>query len=256
MVRVLLHGYGRIGRTVETIIKKDRSLKIVGIIDKNNINDLEKFVPESDIIVDFSHSSALKNLLDIAISHRKRVLIGTTGFSKEQINMVNNAANYIAILLAPNTGFAANIIAYLSSILKRKIDYLNSSFSYDNHQYQEKKDEISDRSQYNIDIIDYHHRYKKDSPSGTSIMIKDEINSNDISSDSHKNTINIHSIRSGGIYGQHDIIFSDDNNIIKLSTSAINREAFAKDALLAIKWLNNYTKKKGVYSMKDVLNLY
>lgn len=243
-VKIGIHGAsGRMGVAVAEAMSKNKKFSLVAKFTRaDSLDKLHDLVSSSDVIIDFSAPSALSALLEIATKHRKKILIGTTGFSDEHLRLIKKAAETIAVLHAPNTSIGANLVIAMAG----------------------KMAEIL--GDYDAEIIDLHHKYKKDAPSGTALEIGKSIAlarrqkfeniavvdraTRGLRSDGE---IGFSSVRAGSIWGEHEVIFANTSEVITIGTRALSREVFADGALEAAYWL--HSKGQGLYSMKDVLGI-
>jgi 4-hydroxy-tetrahydrodipicolinate reductase len=212
---------GRMGKAVISEIKNDPSCSLnysYSHSDNDSSNLLELF--KSDVIIDFSTPQSSLHLIKHAINHKAMIVCGTTGFSKDEFNQIIEAGNSIPILYSANMSIGVNLIKYL---LKNLVDKMPDNFD--------------------IDIIDIHHKHKKDNPSGTALMFKETLG---------LRNSNILSIRAGEIYGSHEIYFSGNDEQIKISHQAFSRKIFAIGALKAAHFLYKI-QKVGLYNIDDVL---
>jgi len=195
-----------------------------------------------DIIIDFSHPSALEGILKYAVEKSLPIVIATTGHSDAQKDLIINASKSIPVLLSANMSLGINLILDLA---KRAAKMLQGTFD--------------------IEIIEKHHNQKIDAPSGTALAIADSINSAipgkemkyvyDRHSARQKRTtdeIGIHSIRGGTIPGEHSIIFAGNDEVIEIKHTAISRDLFAEGAVKAAAFL--YGKPPGFYKMQDIFS--
>ena len=222
--------------TENRLVKK----KITGI--KVRLNDGNAF-KDVDLIIDFTVPKCTFEVLKIASKLKKRVVIGTTGFTKKEENLIKKFSKKIPILKAGNMSLGINLLMYLTEITSKSLgdNYLSK-------------------------IFEIHHKHKKDYPSGTALMlgqgIADGKNKNLYSligkkflnkkSIPYGNKINFNSIRKGEIIGEHEVKFSSGKEIITLNHEAFDRALYSDGALTAAKWLMK--KKPGLYSMRDLLN--
>ena len=218
---------GRMGQAVSKLISKDSSFVLIGGVRKNpkeNSDSLSKDIlslaKKSDLLIDFSSPEALANVLKGAQKHKKPLLIGTTGYSKKQLSDIAKASQDIPILLSYNFSLG---IALCQMLIKLSSDKLND---------------------FSIEITETHHQNKKDKPSGTALMLAEDI----FKKTKKETTIN--SIRSGDVIGKHVLSFFNNEEKIEISHEAFSREIFAKGALFCSKFLAN--KKAGLYSMADI----
>ena len=253
-MKIMLNGYnGKLGRAViEASAEKSEEFSIVVGIEINPaaINftfpvfmKLSDYKEKVDIIIDCSHHSAVDSLLEYSDSTKTPIVIATTGHTPEEINLIKSYSDKIAIFKSPNMSVGVNLVAELA-----------------------KKAAVLLKNDFDIEIIEKHHNKKPDAPSGTALMIADEIS--DVFGDSDKpeyvydrhnvrkargkKEIGIHAVRGGTIIGEHEVIFAGTNELISISHSAQSREMFANGALAAARFLIN--KTPGLYTMKDLIN--
>lgn len=236
-------GNGRMGGEIVAAISADKQkYTLTGMItSRSNDRDIKHLCEASDVIIDFSSPTGLSLLLDYSMESKTNLVIGTTGFSSEHFTMMNEAGNYIAVLYAPNTSLGANLIALLAA----KTAHILPN--------------------YDIEIVEAHHRNKQDAPSGTALMIGDEIAAVNGENLAEKvnfdrfvtrgkrkdGEIGFSSIRAGGIFGEHTVIIAGEHEIIKIQHQALSRSVFIEGALVGADWI--VKKGPGVYFMKDVL---
>jgi len=216
------------------------SKKIAGI--KLDINTEEAF-KKTDVIIDFTVPNCTLDILKIASKLKKRVVIGTTGFTQKEEILIKKFSKKIPILKAGNMSLGVNLLMYLTEIASKSL----------NEEYLSK-------------VFEVHHKHKKDYPSGTALMlgkgIADGKNKNLYNLIGKKflnkkkfpygKKINFNSIRKDEIIGEHEVTFSSGKEIIKLNHEAFDRALYSDGALNAAKWLIN--QKPGLYSMRDLLN--
>ena len=256
MKKINLAISGCLGRMGQQLIKTSRSnknfklvtltehklieKKIIGI--KLGLNTSEAF-SKADIIIDFTVPKSTLDILKIATKLKKRVVIGTTGFSQKEEGLIKKYSKIIPILKAGNMSLGVNLLLYLTEVASKALndDYLSK-------------------------VFEVHHVHKKDYPSGTALMlgkgIADGKNKNFLNlmgkkflnkkSFPYQKKINFNSIRKDEIIGEHEVTFSSGKEIIKLNHEAFDRALYSDGALIAAKWLMN--KKPGLYSMRDLLN--
>ena len=214
--------------------------KIHGVKPELNSEDAFK---KTDIIIDFTIPKCTLEVLKIASKLKKKVVIGTTGFSRSQENQIKKYSKKIPILKAGNMSLGVNLLMYLTEIASKSLneDYLSK-------------------------IFEVHHKHKKDYPSGTALMlgkgIADGKGKNlynligkkflNKKSFPYGKKINFSSLRKGEIIGEHEVKFSSGKEIITLNHEAFDRALYSDGALTAAKWLMK--KKPGLYSMRDLLN--
>jgi 4-hydroxy-tetrahydrodipicolinate reductase len=237
---------GASGRMGLALIQKITTLSDLRIIsplkakDRNNVG-LDILCQNSDIVIDFSSPELLEKLLQEAKTYGTKLVIGTTGFDSKHFVMLKEASSIIPILYAPNMSVGANLIAML---LKQAAQILNNNYA--------------------ITITDRHHHLKKDAPSGTALMFGKiiaqarnlEFESEAIYDSDIKTIletlchIQFTSIREGEAHGQHNIAFSNNDEIISLNHQALNNNPYVDGAILASHFIIN--KQLGLYSMSDI----
>jgi len=256
MKKIKLAVTGCLGRMGNQIIKsygKDKKFKLVALTEnkiiKKKINGLkidlnrEKTFKNVDLIIDFTVPECTLEILKIASKMQKRVVIGTTGFTKKEEKLIKIYSKKIPILKAGNMSLGVNLLVYLTEIAAKSLG----------------KDFLSK-------IHEVHHKNKKDYPSGTALMLgrgiatgksrefykligKKLLNKKSVP---YENKINFNSLRKGEIIGEHEVKFSNGKEVISLNHESFDRALFAEGALTASKWLMR--KKPGLYSMRNVLN--
>ncbi len=250
-VRIILSGCnGRMGRVVSGLCEKDPDANIVAGIDVTGgesgsfpvFTDINSCSTEADVIIDFSLPSGTDKLLDYAVSRSIPVVLCTTGLSDTQLDKVRKASEKTAILRSANMSVGVNA---LIKILKE----VSPVFA---------------EAGFDIEIIEKHHREKKDAPSGTALALADSINSSlnneysyvfDRSSRSERRPekeIGISALRGGTIPGDHDVVFAGEDETVTISHRAYSRSIFGKGAVQAAKFLKG--KGPGMYDMADVLS--
>jgi 4-hydroxy-tetrahydrodipicolinate reductase len=216
------------------------SKKINGI--KLQLNTPDAF-KNTDVIIDFTVPQCTLEVLKIASKLKKRVVIGTTGFTKKEESLIKSYSKKIPILKAGNMSLGVNLLMYLTEITSKILG-----------------------DKYLSKIFEVHHKYKKDYPSGTALMLGKGIAVGK-NKDFYKligkkflnkktfpygSKINFNSIRKGEIIGEHEVLFSSGKEIIKLNHEAFDRALYSEGALAAAQWIIN--KKPGLYSMRDLMN--
>jgi len=244
---------GRMGQQLIKSANKNKIFKLVSLTEnrkvskkisgiKPEINSLAAF-KKTNVIIDFTVPKCTLEILKIAAKQKKRVVIGTTGFTKKEEILIKNFSRKIPILKAGNMSLGVNLLMYLTEIASKSLG--NNFLSK---------------------VFEVHHKHKKDYPSGTALMlgkgIADGKNKNlynligkkflNKKSFPYGKKINFNSIRKGEIIGEHEVKFSSGKEIIKLNHEAFDRALYSEGALTAATWL--MYKKAGLYSMRDLLN--
>ena len=250
MVKILLSGCcGKMGTVIRNVINEFPNLKIEAGIDKfpKEIgipvfkNPLDVDI-EYDVLLDFSCSDALYDLIELTKLTQKPIVLCSTGYTDKDLNYIKDASTTLPIFKSANMSLGVNLI---NSLLKKITPLL-----YGN---------------YDIEIIEKHHNQKVDAPSGTALLLADSIrdsikeetnyiNGRHGQKKREKNEIGIHAIRGGSIVGDHDVIFAGTGEVIELSHKAISRDVFAIGSLKACEYMSNITTA-GLYNMEDVLGL-
>jgi 4-hydroxy-tetrahydrodipicolinate reductase len=224
-VRVLLIGAaGRMGKTVLNVAQSDREIDIAAQCDLGD--SIAPAMKNCDAAIDFSQADSIDEICLAALQRGKSLVIGTTGHSQQQRKTIEETAHSVPIVLASNFSVGVNALFWLT---QKAAELLGSDF--------------------NPEIVETHHKMKKDAPSGTAKTLAGLLKAGR-KSDSQ---IPVQSIREGNVVGEHTVIFSGPGERLELTHRAANREIFARGALRAAKWIIN--KTSGLYSMQDVLGL-
>ena len=244
---------GRMGQQLIKSSKNNKNFKLAALTENKVINkkiygikldiNTEQAFKKTDVIIDFTVPNCTLDILKIASKLKKRVVIGTTGFTQKEEALIKKFSKTIPILKAGNMSLGVNLLMYLTEIASKSL----------NDEYLSK-------------VFEVHHKHKKDYPSGTALMlgkgIADGKNKNlynlmgkkflNKKSFPYGKKINFNSIRKSEIIGEHEVTFSSGKEIIKLNHEAFDRALYSDGALTAAKWLIN--KKPGLYSMRNLLN--
>jgi len=256
MKKINLAITGCLGRMGQQLIKSSRSnksFKLVALTENNSINkkiagikletNMDRTFKKTDVIIDFTVPKCTLEILKIASKLKKRVVIGTTGFTKKEDALIKKYSKKIPILKAGNMSLGVNLLMYLTEITSKSLGY-----------------------NYLSKVLEIHHKHKKDYPSGTALML-----GKGIADGKSKNLynligkkflnkksfpfgkkINFNSIRKDEVIGEHEVTFSSGKEIITLNHEAFDRALYSDGALTAAKWL--ISKRAGLYSMRDLLN--
>ena len=244
---------GRMGQQLIKTSKKDKSFKIHSLTEYKTINkkfnglkpqlNTEEAFKNTDIIIDFTIPKCTFEVLKIASKLKKRIVIGTTGFTKKEEDLIKSYSKKIPILKAGNMSLGVNLLMYLTEIASKSLG-----------------------NNYLSKVFEVHHKHKKDYPSGTALMLGRGIAAGK-NKDFYKilgnkyinkknfpygKKINFNSLRKGEIIGEHEVLFSSGKEVIKLNHEAFDRALYSEGALSAASWLMK--QKPGLYSMRNLLN--
>ena len=244
MVKIIISGIsGKMGMRIGALVSQDKNLEIAGGIEASSSpaigrdigellaigktnkkveSDFNKIAPSCDILIEFTSPSATMEHLESAVKNKKAMVIGTTGFSKEETEKIKDASKKIPIVFSPNMSIGANLLFKITEEIARALG-----------------------GDYEAEIVEAHHNQKKDAPSGTAKGLGEAVYR------VKGKMPPIHSIRLGDIVGDHTVIFAGKGESIELTHRAHSRDAFAKGAILAAKFLDG--KKPGLYTMAEVI---
>ncbi len=248
MIKIVICGVcGKMGKRIATLASRDKDISIVGATETKGCSfagvnlgeelkthnlgvaisdDLNESIKKCDCVIDFTAPGATLNNLKIARINKKPIVIGTTGFTKESLKEIESASRDIPILFSPNMSVAVNLVF---DLVKKTAKTLGEAYS--------------------VKMEEVHHIHKKDKPSGTGKLLAEMIKKER----EDLKDIPINSIREGEVVGDHKIIFDSEEDTIEITHKAKTRDIFAFGAIQAAKFLVG--KPKGLYSMKDVLEL-
>ncbi|MDU0810469.1 MAG: 4-hydroxy-tetrahydrodipicolinate reductase [Burkholderia sp.] len=255
---------GRMGRILIEAILKDPDMKLTGVLSRSNgvhfgqdaglflgkktgimlTNDIDAVLSNSDYLIDFTNPESTIMHVKAAQLHKVRLVIGTTGFSDEQKLVIKAAANNIGIVLSPNMSVGVNIMVKLIKLASKHL-----------------------ANDYDIEIIEKHHRYKIDAPSGTALMMGEVIattlgrslkdcavySRHGITRKRNKSSIGFSTIRGGDIVGDHTVLFAGTGERIEITHKSSSRMSYAYGALRAVRFLSAH--RSGLYDMQDVLSV-
>lgn len=267
MIRIVISGImGRMGRKIAHLAFEDSDIQITGGVESPDcvhfhenvgeiigedldapiVSDLAKVIDKADVIIDFAGNTeaVLSHLrLVAADKNKKAVVIGTTGFTEDQINEIKDISKDIPIVFAPNMSIGVNLLFKL---------------------VQEAAKALKGKG-YDIEVVEMHHRFKKDAPSGTAVklidILKEETGIKNVvygregvyENGRPSDEIAVFALRGGDVVGEHTVIFAGMGERIELTHRAGSRDIFAKGAIEAAKWIKG--KSAGLYDMMDVLGL-
>ena len=244
---------GRMGQQLIKSSKNNKNFKIVSLTENRKIYkkivglkpelNSKKAFKNANVIIDFTIPKCTLEILEIAVKQKKRVIIGTTGFTKKEETLIKKFSKKIPILKAGNMSLGVNLLMYLTEIASKSLG-----------------------KRFLSKVYEVHHKYKKDYPSGTALMLGKGVATGrgkefysmignkylNKKSFPYGKNINFNSIRKGEVVGEHEVKFSSGKEIITLNHEAFDRALYSEGAIEAAKWL--ITKKPGLYSMRDLLN--
>ncbi|MGI8432038.1 MAG: 4-hydroxy-tetrahydrodipicolinate reductase [Chthoniobacterales bacterium] len=222
-VRMLLVGAGgRMGKAISAAAETEADLTIAAGAERDA--DLAALAKSCNVVVDFSTAEATETVCRVCAAQQLPLILGTTGHTAAQQEIVRATAEEVAIVFAANFSLGVNV---LFALARKTAALLGEEFE--------------------VEIVEAHHRTKKDAPSGTAKRLAE------ILEETRGETIPVHSIRAGDIVGDHEVIFAGSGERLELTHRASSRETFARGALHAARWVAG--KPAGLYRMEDVLGL-
>ena len=243
MTKLIITGAkGRMGQALLSCAARIPELEVVGAVDQGD--DLGKLITKADVVIDFSFHSATPGVAELCAKHKKAVVIGTTGHSKEEKAEIEKRKAEIPMVIATNFSTGVNTLFWLT---RKAAEILGPAFD--------------------LEVVEMHHRLKKDAPSGTATTLLEILadvrelqlaealrhGRQGIVGERTQNEIGIHAIRGGDVVGDHTVIFANNGERVELTHKASSRDTFANGALRAAQWL--VQQKPGLYDMQDVLGL-
>ena len=251
MVKILLTGcLGKMGRMIASLVNETEGVSVVAGVDITACDDLDFPVytdifsvkEKADVLIDFSHHTAIFSVLRMAKMNRMPVVICTTGHTAEEKELIVAASSEVPVFFSANMSLGINLLMLLC---KQAASVLENDFD--------------------IELIEKHHNQKLDAPSGTAYLLADAINDSlkepcEYVYDRHavrekrsKKEIGMHAVRGGNIVGEHEVIFAGQDEVVTLSHSATSRRVFAEGAVKAAVFIRD--QSVGMYSMQDLLKL-
>ncbi len=243
MIRVIVSGgLGRMGSKVVEAVKGAEDMDLVGILEQKEgkvgdvkvYKNIDDVIELCDVVVEFSTPEATISHVNVLRRSGKAMVIGTTGFSDSQVDEIRDASVNIPILLSPNMSWGANVMAKLAGLLSNMLEG------------------------YDIEVVEFHHKFKKDAPSGTAKLLVDTVKQDDSEivygrkgySLRKRGEIGVHSLRGGDVVGEHKLIWAGTGERIELTHIVWDRNAFAYGTLKAIRFIS--TRPAGLYSPRDM----
>ena len=243
MTKIIITGSkGRMGQALISCAARMPELEVIGAIDQGD--DLSTIVGKCDVVIDFSFHNATLGVAELCAKNKKAIVIGTTGHSAEEKAKIVALKAQIPMVIATNFSTGVNTLFWLT---RKAAEILGSNFD--------------------LEVVEMHHRLKKDAPSGTATTLLEILGDvrklqleealrhgrKGIVGERTQNEIGIHAIRGGDVVGDHTVIFANNGERVELTHRASSRETFANGALRAAQWL--VQQKPGLYDMQDVLGL-
>jgi len=244
-LKIVIYGSkGRMGRALIASAKENSALELVGTIDAGESLDS---IEGCDAVIDFTHADATLSVLKKCVELGKILLIGTTGHSNDVRQAITEASNKIPVIFSPNYSVGVNTLFWLT---KKAAEILGPD--------------------YDAEVIEVHHRLKKDAPSGTArhlVEVLDEVYDLDYEKDTRhgrigmigertRSEVGVHAVRGGDVVGDHTVMLAAPGDRLELIHRASSRETFARGALRAALWARDTKKNQpGLYNMQDVLGL-
>ncbi len=233
---------GRMGQAVISSADSNDKVTVIAAIDQGD--SLANAIQNADVVIDFSHHSVTAEAATLCGEHSLPLVIGTTGHSREELEVIKQAADSIPVVLAPNFSVGVNTLFWLAN-----------------------KAATSLGDNFDIEVIEMHHRHKVDAPSGTARRLAEilaaarslsyEENTRHgrqgITGAREKNEIGVHALRGGDVVGDHTVVFAADGERLELTHKASSRETFANGSIRAAIWASS--RPPGLYDMQDVLGL-
>ncbi|GCF93051.1 4-hydroxy-tetrahydrodipicolinate reductase [Enterococcus florum] len=249
MINVILHGAnGRMGKVLQEIIADQENMTVAAGIDRETFaadfptfQSLDECDVSADVVIDFSHYTAVPAVLDYCVGKQLPVVIATTGLNEDTKAYLAEASKKTAVFFSFNMSLGINLLA---KAIREITPLLEDNF--------------------NIEIVEKHHNQKKDSPSGTALLLADAVNDavqekktyiygrhdNDLANPLSE--LGIHAVRGGTIPGEHTVIYAGPDEVIELNHLALSRNVFASGAVKAAKYIS--TKTIGLYNMEQLID--
>lgn len=243
MTKIIITGSkGRMGQALINCAKNFRDIEVVGQIDQGD--NLEVVIKDADVVVDFSFHEATLEIAELCGTNKKALVVGTTGHSEAEQSRIKNQKSKIPIVWSSNYSTGVNTLFWLT---RKAAEILGTSFD--------------------LEIIEMHHRTKKDAPSGTARSLAEilaDVRKQQLEQvarhgrvgivgERTSSEIGVHSVRGGDVVGDHTVIFANTGERLELTHKASSRDTFANGALRAAQWVMK--QKPGIYDMQDVLGL-
>jgi 4-hydroxy-tetrahydrodipicolinate reductase len=258
VIRIAIIGAaGRMGMEVLRVAMEDREVEVTGLVERKDHpvcgkearllvgrdlpllieDEVSKVIERCDVLIDFSSPSSTLSHFTVGRQHGKAMVIGTTGIPEDVMAQIH-ASRDVRVVLSPNMSVGVNLMFELIAMAARVL------------------------SNYDVEIVEFHHRWKKDAPSGTALRLKEIVKTerglkkevfgrHGVTGERTSDEIGIMSLRGGDVVGEHTVIFAKEGERLEITHRASSRENFARGAIRAAKWVVD--KPYGIYSMRDVL---
>lgn len=246
-MKVIIYGFGLMGKKIYQQVKNDLMFELLGVvsyefdtqIEEPMYHSLKECQQKADVIIDFSHPDNLDDILEYALENKTKLVLATTGFTNEQLNQIADASKEIAIFQSYNTSLGIQMVTKILREVAKEF--------YENG--------------FDIEILEKHHNRKIDAPSGTAKLLyevmEEEIQDthpvydrSTVSKRREKEEIGIQALRGGTIFGEHEIMFAGNDEIVTIKHTALSKEVFVQGAIHAAKMLND--KEAGLFTLKTL----
>ncbi len=243
MTKIIITGSkGRMGQALVACAARQPELQVVGQIDLGD--DLRPIIPQADVVIDFSFHDATASVAQLCANHRKGLVIGTTGHTESEKSQISSFQSQIPMVWASNYSTGVNTLFWLT---RKAAEILGPGFD--------------------LEVVEMHHRLKKDAPSGTAATLAEILAAvrgsqlrdvlrhgrHGIVGQRTDAEIGMHSLRGGDVVGDHTVVFATPGERLELTHKASSRDTFANGALRAALWVTQ--QAPGLYDMQDVLGL-
>jgi 4-hydroxy-tetrahydrodipicolinate reductase len=233
---------GRMGMSILSCAEGDSKIEVVAAIDRHQ--RIQNVIRPGLVIIDFSNHEATFSFVQEAVAAGCPMVIGTTGFTEAELKSIKAASKKIPMVMAPNMSVGVNLLFNLTRVATSVL-----------------------KDGFDVEVIEKHHRKKKDSPSGTAARLVEvvaDVQKKEVSKvvrhgrqgdvgERTSDEIGVHAIRGGDFVGEHTVIFAGDGEVIEVTHKAGSRDIFARGALIAAQWVEKASP--GIYDMQDVLGL-
>lgn len=232
-MKILISGIsGKMGQLLKNDIDQSQSFEYAGGFDLIDAFDNQI---DYDVLIDFSHVSQIKKVIDISVDNKKPVVLATTGLKEEDFHYINLKSREVAIFQSYNYSYGIQVLLKAINSILPMID------------------------DYDIEITEKHHHFKEDAPSGTALLIFDEIKGHRKDAIANfgyqekrkANEIGMHALRAGTIVGEHEVLLAFKDEMITIKHEALSKQIFTQGALRAAKYIKD--KKSGLFHMKDLV---